>query len=105
MRYLTVQDLLWINLQVTQKSNPFEFDKLEESVNYQYGYGGSCDVLAQAENFLSGFKRNAPFSAGNDKTAEVAHRAFLLLNGQGKSLGEHQGHELSVEDAILSVLG
>lgn len=99
VQYLTVQDILWINLQVTGTVNPYEFMKLEEGTNYQYGYGGSHDVPAQAKRLLSGLKKNAPFSAGNDETAEVAFRSFLGLNGftvdDSGAIHEspHAGHE------------
>lgn len=81
VQYLTVQDMIWINQQVTKAVCPFHFMKLEEGTFYQYGYGGSQDILAQAKRFLAGFTKNAPFSEGNDLTARVACLSFLRLNG------------------------
>lgn len=79
--YLTVQDILWINLQVTQKINKFKYNKLEQGTFYQYGYGGSTDVLGQATRFYQGFIKDQPFDDGNEQTALVAFLAFLKLNG------------------------
>lgn len=87
--YLTVQDILWINLQVTKQTNPFDFARLEEATFYQYGYGVSSNILSQSANFLKGFMKNAPFGAGDDATAFVGFVAFLNLNG----------YELNLPDA------
>ncbi|HEY3782968.1 MAG TPA: hypothetical protein VGL56_17940 [Fimbriimonadaceae bacterium] len=81
MKYLTVQDMLWINLQVTKKVQHFNFAKLEEATFYQYGYGASRDIPLQAGRFLSGFMKLHPFDAGNEGTALLGCGAFLLLNG------------------------
>lgn len=80
--YLTVQDLLWINLQVTGTVNKFDYARLEDGAFYQYGYGKSKDLLAQAARFYPGLKHKAAFTAGNEATAFVAFAAFLLLNGR-----------------------
>jgi prophage maintenance system killer protein len=80
LRYLTVQDMLWINLQVTKKVNSFDFAKLEESVFYQYSYGSSQDVLKQACQFARGLQRLMPFDAGNEATAFLGWAAFLAIN-------------------------
>lgn len=82
LRYLTVQDMLWINLQVTKKVNSFDFEKLEEAVFYQFGYGPSMDVIPQAERFAKGFADRSPFPSGNLATAFVGFASFLYLNGQ-----------------------
>lgn len=82
---LTVQDVLWINLQVTNKVQHYQFAKLEEAVFYQYAYGSSTGLVPQTNRFVSGFLRMHPFDAGNEGTAFVAAAAFLLLNG--KELG------------------
>lgn len=79
--YLTVQDILWINLQVTKTTNAFDYARLEEATFYQYGYGISSHVLTQAANFLKGFMKNAPFGVGDDATAFIGFVAFLSLNG------------------------
>ncbi|HZH98343.1 MAG TPA: hypothetical protein VEX38_05180 [Fimbriimonadaceae bacterium] len=81
LHYLTVQDLLWINLQVTKRTNKFDFAKLEEASYYQYGYGRSLDILKQAGRFLAGFSKKRPFESGNVETAFVACLSFLLMNG------------------------
>ena len=110
VQYLTVQDILWINLQVTGEVNTYEFMKLEEGTNYQYGYGGSHDVPAQAKSLLTGLIKNEPFSAGNDETAQVAYRAFLGLNGfivddAGAIQADgHAGHD-SAQAIIQRVIG
>jgi prophage maintenance system killer protein len=81
MKYLTVQDMLWINLQVTKKVQHFNYARLEEATFYQYGYGASRDLPLQAGRFLSGFMKLHPFDAGNEGTALLGCGAFLLLNG------------------------
>lgn len=79
--YLTVQDMLWINLQVTGKVKDYQFMKLEEGTFYQYGYGSSTDLRIQSERFLRGFTKNAPFTEGNEMTAVIGYLAFLKVNG------------------------
>lgn len=78
---LTVQDILWINLQVTKKVQHFSYAKLEEATYYQYAYGDSNEVLSQAGRFLAGFLKMHPLDAGNEATAFVATLAFLKING------------------------
>ncbi|HMS55850.1 MAG TPA: hypothetical protein PKA27_10650 [Fimbriimonadaceae bacterium] len=79
--YLTVQDMLWINLQVTRKVNSFEFMPLEQGTFYQYAYGSAQGVIPQAIRFYEGFLKNAPFAEGNETTAKVGFLSFLRLNG------------------------
>lgn len=88
MHYLTVQDVLWINLQVTKRTQSFNYAKLEEATFYQYGYGQSSSVLSQAGRFLSGFFAKRPFASGNEATALVACLAFLRLNGYAANLSD-----------------
>ena len=88
LNYMTVQDILWINLQVTKKTNRFNYATLEEATYYQYAYGDSDEIVAQAARFLSGFLKLKPLAEGNEATAFVAYAAFLMLNG----------HELDVPD-------
>lgn len=91
IEYLTVQDVLWINLQVTKQTNPFDYAKLEEATFYQYGYGGSRDVLAQAARFLKGFLAQAPFGGrGDAMTALVGTAAFLAMNGFHLDVPSHE---------------
>ncbi|MEZ0325615.1 MAG: hypothetical protein ACAH95_06895 [Fimbriimonas sp.] len=80
LSYLTVQDILWINLQVTKKTNRFNYATLEEATYYQYAYGDSDELVSQASRFLRGFLKLAPLSEGNEATAFVAFAAFLMLN-------------------------
>ncbi len=82
MRYLTIQDMLWFNFQVLKRPCAFRYADLEEASFYQYGYGASQDVAAQAGRFVEGFIRKAPFEAGNEATALLGLAAFLKLNGK-----------------------
>lgn len=45
LHYLTVQDVLWINLQATRKVQHFNYAKLEEATYCQYAYGESNTLL------------------------------------------------------------
>ena len=87
LEYLTVQDMLWVNLQLTKASNPFDFALLEEATYYQYGYGGSLDLVGQAAQFVTGFAKKQPFHGKSDAaTALIGCVAFLALNGQSLDL-------------------
>lgn len=79
---LTIQDVLWLNLQVSNKVQPYDYAKLEEAVFYQFAYGDSTGLLPQAARFITGFMRMAPFESDNDATAFLACVAFLRLNGK-----------------------
>lgn len=81
LHYLTVQDILWINLQVTDKVHHFNYAKLEEATYYQYSYGESRSVVPQAARFLLGFPKLRPIEAGNDATTFIACLTFLEING------------------------
>jgi len=81
LHYLTVQDVLWINLQVTKKVHRFDYARLEEAAFYQYAYGESNTLLKQAARFVGGFMKMQPFEAGNEGTTLVACLAFLEING------------------------
>jgi prophage maintenance system killer protein len=81
LQYLTVQDVLWINLQVTGRPQEFRYADLEEATFYQYAYGESSSLIPQAARFLSGFVKKKPLAAGNEATALVACLAFLKVNG------------------------
>ena len=81
MHYLTVQDVLWIHLQIAKKPGKFSFASLEEATSYQYAYGKSHDVLAQASRFFSGFIVKSPFDSANRAVAFAAGIVFLELNG------------------------
>lgn len=82
LQTLTVQDILWLHLQVTNKVQPYDYAKLEEASFYQYAYGDSTGLLPQASRFLTGFIRMAPFPEANEATAFLAAAAFLRLNGK-----------------------
>lgn len=88
LHYLTVQDILWINLQVTKRVNHFGYARLEEATFYQYAYGESNSLLPQAARFLTGFLRMHPFDVGNEATAFVSCAAFLQMNGLTLSLSD-----------------
>ena len=81
LHYLTVQDILWINLQATNKVQHFSYAKLEEATYYQYAYGESNELIGQAGRFLSGFLKMRPLEAGNEATAFIGLAAFLHING------------------------
>lgn len=80
-RYLTLQDLIWINSEVTKSPQPYSYDRLEEATYYQYSYRQSRDVPLQAARFLWGYLKYRPFARGNMATALIATLAFLQING------------------------
>ena len=86
LHYLTVQDILWINLQLTRKVQHFNYAKLEEAVYYQYAYGESSSLIPQASRFLGGFAKLKPIADGNEATAFVATLTFLEINGKSLDL-------------------
>jgi prophage maintenance system killer protein len=88
IKYLTVQDILWINLQVTKKVNSFHYATLEEATFYQFAYGDSDELGAQAARFLRGFVDKQPLSQGNEATAFVGFAAFLMLNDWELTVGD-----------------
>jgi prophage maintenance system killer protein len=109
---LTVQDVLWINLQLTKKVQHFNQVKLEEAVFYQYAYGDSRGLLPQAGRFLNGFLKMHPFDAGNEATILVAALAFLEINGATTSLRDDaaiewiksvQSRSITGADAMASI--
>lgn len=90
LHYLTVQDILWINLQVTKKVHHFSYARLEEATYYQYAYGESNSLTPQAGRFVTGFMKMHPFEAGNEATAFVGCLAFLRINGADVDLTDEQ---------------
>jgi prophage maintenance system killer protein len=80
LRYLTVQDVLWIDALLYGASRQFRALDLEEATSYQFGYGTSTDLTGQAARFLKGFLEKSPFEGDNEATAFVAFCAFLRLN-------------------------
>jgi len=112
IHYLTVQDVLWINQEVTKEVNDFKYAQLEEATYAQYAYGKSKDVLTQAGQFLERFMRLQPFASGNRATAFVATLTFLLMNDHDVVLDpEHAApwaldvaeHRVSGRDAVAQV--
>lgn len=91
LHYLTVQDILWINLQATKKVQHFSYAKLEEATYYQYAYGDSKELVGQAARFLSGFVRMHPLDAGVEATAFVAVATFLRINGAELRVADGEG--------------
>lgn len=87
MQYLTVQDVLWIHLQIAKKAEKFHYAKLEEAVGYQYAYGKSKDVVSQAARFFWGFQQMSPFEGDNKAVAMAAGITFLKLNGLHLNVG------------------
>jgi prophage maintenance system killer protein len=83
---LTVQDLLWLNRELTAEEQTFDVNALEEAVYYQFSYGDSTDVARQAARLLIGFVKQAPFKEGNEACALVSTVAFLKMNGYSTDL-------------------
>jgi len=81
MRYLTVQDMLWISLQVVGHPQKFQYDKLEEATFTQYIYGESQAPIEHAIRFLTGWPAHKPFAEANERIGLVAFLAFLRMNG------------------------
>lgn len=90
LHYLTVQDILWINLQLTGKVQHYSYARLEEATFYQYAYGASNSLMPQAARFVGGFSRMHPFEAGNEATGFVATAAFLEINGRNLNLTDDE---------------
>lgn len=103
MTTLTVQDMLWINLQLTKTSEEYHYARLEEATFYQFGYGGSLDLVGQAAKFATGFARMKPFSTANWATAAVGLMAFLASNGE--FLGVEPGELASFYEGLVSSPG
>ena len=93
MHYLTLQDILWLNLQLTKKEQEFDVLQLEEATFYQYALGDSRGLAEQAARFLVGFRKMSPFAAGNDACAFIGMAAFIEANGQAFDLKDEKGTE------------
>jgi len=81
MRYLTVQDILWIHLQLGGTNDAYRYADLEEATFYQYAYGDSRSVQDQAARLLWGFTKKAPLATHSEEVARLATQAFLIANG------------------------
>lgn len=90
LHYLTVQDILWINLQVTKKVQDFDYAKLEEATFYQYAYGESKSLIPQATRFAKGFVRMNPLDQGTAATAFVGLVTFLRMNGKNLTVDDRE---------------
>jgi prophage maintenance system killer protein len=88
MHYLTLQDMIWINMQVTKKTQSFNYARLEEGTFYQYAYGQSASLISQTGRFLSGFAQKKPFVQGNEATAFIGAIAFLKMNGMTVNISD-----------------
>lgn len=82
LHYLTVQDVVFLNLQVTKTQEEFDYAKLEEATFYQFARGTSTDIVGQCARFLTGFVRLSPFVKGNVACAFAGSMAFLQANGK-----------------------
>ena len=105
IHYLTVQDVLWVNNEVAKKVNTYKFAQLEEAVFYQYGYGKSEDVIAQAGGFLEGFIKLRPFESANKGTAFVSVLTFLQINGYDLNLPPEEAAKWAMRVADKEVKG
>lgn len=105
VHYLTVQDILWINQEITKEAQPFKYAQLEEGTFLQYGYGKSENVLAQAGKFLEGFIRLRPFQSGNRATAFISALTFLRINGYDIELDPAQAKDWAMQVADKKVSG
>jgi death-on-curing family protein len=94
MRYLTVQDVIWINTAVAGRPQHYDFDRLENAVYSQYAYGYSRDALRQAARMFRQLLQDKPFSEGNELTALVATLAFLRLNGYALQVNADEVQEI-----------
>ncbi len=92
-RYLTLQDLIWINSEVMGAPQAYAYDRLEEATYYQYSYRQSRDVILQSARFLWGYLKYRPFAQGNLQTALIAVLAFLEINGYEVHLPVEQAEE------------
>lgn len=90
VRYLSVQDFIWINHKVTGHVHQFQYSRLEDGVYYQYGYGNSKNIIEQSAALLAGFGEKQPFERGNCATAWVGFYAFAAINGATVNLSDDE---------------
>ena len=81
LEYLTPQDILWINLEITGATNELDAELLEEAASHLYSYVKIPNPIYQVGDFLETFLRIHPFNKGNQRTAFISMLAFLTLNG------------------------
>lgn len=87
---ITVQDVLWINLRITNKVQQYRYALLEEATNYQYTLGPNDDPIAAAARLLKGFSRLKPLACGNSATGFAAAVTYLLGNGFELKLSDEE---------------
>ncbi len=93
MRYLTSQDVIWINSQINRKPVGLRALDLEECIGYQYGYRMIGDELTQIGAFFQGILGRRPFDEGNEHTALYAALALLHLNGFSPELTKDKAED------------
>ena len=112
MKYLTNQDLLWINSQLLKRVVGFRVMDLEECIGSQYAYMQEPEVYRDAGRFFEGLLRREPFDEGNEITGLVATLCLLRLNGLSLVKNREEAHqildrvsrgEISGADAVRSL--
>lgn len=88
--YLTVQDILWINLQITGEKCDYSYARLEESVFYQYTHINKGEITDQVKRLLPGFIAQKPVSLASQATAFVCTASFVMMNGYEIALTDEQ---------------
>ena len=94
MKYLTNQDLLWINSQLLKRIVGFRVMDLEECIGYQYAYVLEPEVYRDAARFFEGLLRRKPFDEGNEITALVATLCLLKLNALSVVTTRDEAHQI-----------
>jgi hypothetical protein len=94
LRYLTVQDVLWIHLQAARRVVAFDYDRLEEATFCQYSHGDSTCLAAQAVRFGKEFVSKAPFAEANEPAGFLALVALMEMNGWRPLFGDEQGPQV-----------
>ncbi len=79
--YLTVQDVVWIQTGLTGAPSPFDYERLENAVAAQYGYGDSTHLAQQALRMAQRLDAQQPFTHGHPMLPLVCCLALLALNG------------------------
>lgn len=80
IRYLTAQDALWLNQQITGVTPTFELGRLDDGISFQYALGKATDLPRMASQLAKGMVIKRPFSVGSRTTALAAFLTFCSLN-------------------------
>lgn len=88
LNYMTVPDMMWVNLEIMKSPQPWNYATLEEAVFLQYSYGESADLVGQAAKFIVNFPKKRAFKSGNEAMAFVGLVAFLGINGKDLHLDD-----------------